>query len=84
MQVRIRQVVLDAFRGSFLAKAEDIKKEYDAKGRRSKLNVPTTVFGKGFCKDEDLVEVAANDERLEHKAELKVGVSIYMLDIQYI
>ena len=71
-EVRIRQVVLDAFRGSFLSKAEDMKKEYDSKGSRKKSSVPDTVYGRGFCKDEDLVVVKANDDRIEQKAEQKV------------
>ena len=70
--VRIRQVVLDAFRQSFLSKAEDMKVEYDKRQTRRKTNVPTTVFGKGFCKSEDLASVKENDERIAAKEEAKV------------
>ena len=53
-EVRIRQVVLDAFRDSFLNKAKDIKTEYDKRNKRRKTSVPVTVMGKGFTKGEDL------------------------------
>ena len=82
-RVRIRQVVLDAFRGSFLAKAEDMKKEYESKGQRRKSSVPGTVFGRGFCKDEDLRVVKANDERLEQKAEKKVLTHAHIIHGTY-
>lgn len=77
-EVRIRQVVLNAFRSSFLHKAEIIKKEYKDKTNRRKSNVPNTVFGKGFTKAEDLTVVKANDIRLEQIAEDKVGVCVWV------
>ena len=70
--VKIRKVVLAAFRGHFLVKAEQLKKEYDVKRQRKKSAVPCTVNGKGFCKAEDLTVVKDNDERIAQKAEAKV------------
>ena len=40
----------------------------------SESSVSNTVFGKGFCKDDDLVVVRANDERIAKKEEAKVCV----------
>lgn len=75
--VRIRQVVLEAFRQNFLSKAEDMKCEYDRRQTRRKTNVPNTVFGKGFCKEEDLAAVKENDARIEAKEEAKVVCQAY-------
>ena len=107
-QVRIRQCVLEAFRGSWLCKSENLKKEYDSKSARRKTSVPNTVFGKGmhthitthtwyhtwyrtwyhtptppylsigFCVEEDLVVVKANDERIAQKDEEKVRMCMYV------
>ena len=71
--VRIRQVVLDAFRGRFLLAAKTLKDEYDADKSKKNSNVPCTVYGKGFCKEQDLQVVKANDLRIANKKEAKVG-----------
>ncbi len=74
VDVKIRQVVLDAFRGSFVSKAENMKKEYDSMRNRRKTSVPCTVNGRGFCKSEDLSVVQVNDKKIAEKAEAKVSV----------
>ena len=73
--VKIRKVVLAAFRGQFLTKAEKLKQAYKDKNKRRKSSVPGTVNDKGFCKKEDLTVVKANDERLDAKAEAKVSLT---------
>ena len=77
--VRIRQVVLNAFRSSFINKAKHMEEEYKSKGKSS---VPCTVHGKGFCKEEDLVEIKVNDMKIEAKEQAKVYVFI-MYNIPY-
>ena len=77
-KVQIRQVVLDAFRNSFLCKAKNMEEEYKKKGKRRKSSVPCTVFGKGFNKAEDLAEVRANDLKVEAKAQAKVHTPSHM------
>jgi len=75
--VRIRQVVLDAFRGTFLNAAKTMKEEYASKGKRNKSFVPCTVFGKGFNKAQDLEVILENERKQEELAEEKVcGVCI--------
>ena len=82
--VKIRQVVLDAFRGTFLDKAESMKQEYDSKSNRRKSRLPCTVFGMGFCKGEDLTVVRANDKRLEERAEAKVISGCGCVSYEYV
>ena len=66
-EVRIRNVVLEAFRGGFLKSAQAMKAEYVSRGTRRKNTVPNTVKDKGFCKAKDLVVVAENDRKREKK-----------------
>ena len=66
-EVRIRNAVLEAFRGGFLKSAQAMKAEYAARGTRRKSTVPNTVKGKGFCKEEDLAVVVENDRKREQK-----------------
>ena len=71
-EVKIREVVLEAFRGKYLKQAEDIKKAYAAKSKRRMSKIPCTVYGKGFTKGDDLALVKANDLRIEQEVEAKV------------
>ena len=71
-EVKIRQVVLDAFRGKYLKQAEDMKKAYAEKSKRRMSRIPCTVYGKGFTKGDDLALVKANDLRIEEEVAAKV------------
>ena len=74
MGVRIRQVVLDVFRGQYLNAAKAMKDEYHNSKTRKNSSVPCTVRGKGFTKGQDLAVVKANDRRIEEKKEAKVSL----------
>jgi len=70
--VKIRQVVLNAFRNGFLKAAQDVKAAYASKNKRNTRSVPCTVYGKGFTKGEDLTVVKENDIRIEAREQAKV------------
>ena len=76
--MRIRQVVLDAFRGTFLNAAKSMKEEYAKKNKKNKTCLPTTVHGRGFTKKQDCEIMAENERKQEQLDEEKVNVFMFV------